>query len=142
VANSQPFLAVFEDFLSTPNHARDVGAHLEVVLADGVAMEHRVVTDVLNHLDRPDINPAGDFLDDIVADKADLILSEEQTRDDGRSLQRVVGDRFIELLKQRVGKHGKPKAKIRNYKSEIRESKFETGKSRLENDNSKPQSGP
>src|SRR5208282_5938271 len=93
-------------------------------------MEHRVVTDVLDHLDRPDINPAGDLLDDLIADKPDLILSEEETRDDGRSLQRVAGDHLLELIKQRVGKHGGEKRKLENRNSKLENRNWKTIPSR------------
>ena len=70
-----------EDVVAAAQHAADVGADLDVVFADGLEMQHGVVTGDIAHVELGDADAPGHFGNDRVGEIADFVLRIEQHGD-------------------------------------------------------------
>ncbi len=96
VADAELGLAVVEDLVAAAQHAGDVGADLDVVLAGGLGAQHGVVAEDGADVEVEEVEALGDLLDDGLGDVADLILRVEQHGDERRALDRVERDQLVE----------------------------------------------
>src|SRR5215472_3253479 len=107
VADFQAFLGTLEDFVAAHQHASDVGANLHVMLAHGLAMQHRVVRQRFFDLDIVQIQSARDFRNHFVADVAVFVLRVHQHRNQRAALDGIAGLQLLEFSRKYGGKlHG------------------------------------
>ena len=90
--DAEAVLEVVEQLLAADEHAGDVGAHVDEVVADGLALEHLVERAGAEHLGRRDADQLGDVLHGVVGDVAVLLLRQVQERDQRRLGPRVPSD--------------------------------------------------
>ena len=96
MADAELGLAVIEDLVATAQHAGDVGADLQVVLAGWLGAQHGVVRKHVAYVQLKNADALGDLGDDGVGDIADLILRVEQHGHERRALERVDGYEMVE----------------------------------------------
>ena len=90
--DAQAVLEVVQQLLAAEQHARDVRAHVDDVVADGLALEHLVERARAEHLGRRDADQLGDVGHGVVGDVAVLLLRQVQQRDERGLAHRVAGD--------------------------------------------------
>ncbi len=89
VAHFQAFFGALENIVTATQHASDVGADLDVMLAHRLAMQHRVVGERLFDLNGAEIEASGNFRDHFVADETEFVLRVQQHRDQRAALDRI-----------------------------------------------------
>src|SRR5690606_19459527 len=93
--DAEPALEVVEQLLTAEEHAGDVRADVDDVLADRLALEHLVERGGAEHLGRRDPHQLGDVDHRLLGDVAVLLLGEVQQRDQRRPLAGVAGDDLL-----------------------------------------------
>src|SRR5690242_12846859 len=107
VAYLETLLGALQDFVATLEHARDVGADLHVMLAHGLAVQHRIVGQRFFDLHVVQVEAPGDFNDHFVADVAEFVLRVHQHGNQGAALDRIPGLQLLEFRRKFGGKfHG------------------------------------
>ena len=93
--DAEAVLEVVEQLLAAEEHARDVRAHVDEVVAHRLALEHLVERAGAEHLGRRDVDELGDVRHGVVGDVAVLLLGQVQQRDERRLRPRVAGDDLL-----------------------------------------------
>ena len=96
VADAELGLAVVEDLVAAAQHAGDVGADLDVVLAGRDGAQHGVVGEDVADVELEEVEAGGDLVDRGLGDVADLVLRVEQHGDEGGALDGVEGNEVVE----------------------------------------------
>ena len=94
VADFEALLGPFKNVVAAAEHAGDVGANLDMVLAHRFAAEHRVVGKRFFDLNGVKFEAFRDFRDHFVADATELIL---RVHHHGMSALRLTGYAFCSL---------------------------------------------
>src|ERR1039458_8260331 len=81
-SDAELFAKTLVDFVSSAEHATDVGTNLDVVFAGGLEAKHGVVGGDVAHLKLGDANAAGNFGDDRIGEIANFVLRVEQHGDE------------------------------------------------------------
>src|ERR1700730_15087091 len=100
MANFQALLRALEKSVAALKHARHIGANLHVVLAHGLAVQHRVVLQSLFNLHVVEPQPAPDLLDHLVAHAAVFILRVHHHGDQRAALGRIAVLEQFELRRK------------------------------------------
>jgi len=74
MSDPELLFAMFEQFFSTAEQARDVCANLHIEFATRLGRKHRVIADHVANIEDGQLQPFGEFGNDLVGKKADLVL--------------------------------------------------------------------
>ncbi len=100
VADLQALLGALEEFIAAAEHAGHIGADLNVMLAHGLAPQHRIIGEGFLDLKGVEIEAPGDLRDHFIADGAVLILRVHEHRDERAALKRITGLQFFEFRRE------------------------------------------
>src|SRR5579863_6939865 len=105
-ADAELFAEALVDFVGSAEHATDVGADLDVVLAGRLEAKHGVVGGDVAHLKLGDADAAGNLGNDRVREIADLVLRVEQHGNQRRAANGILLDQRVETSSQRGREDG------------------------------------
>ncbi len=86
--------------VAAAHHAGNVGADLDVIAPGGLAAKHRIVSQRFGDLQDIEVEALGDFLEDLVAERAELILRVEHHGNQRGSLDRVAPGEVVKFFFQ------------------------------------------
>src|SRR5262249_34639285 len=89
VADFEALFGVLQQLCTAAQHTGDIGADLHVVLADGFAVQHRVVSQGLLDLHVVEVEAPRDFGDQLIGDMAEFVLAIHQHGNKRAALDRV-----------------------------------------------------
>ncbi len=92
MADAEALLQMREHLIAAAQHAGNIGANLDVILADGLAAQHRVISHRLGNLSHVQVEPPRDFSEHVIADESVIILRVHHHRDQRRALERIAAD--------------------------------------------------
>ena len=93
--DAEAVLEVVQQLLAADQHARDVGADVDHVVAHRLALEHLVERRRAEHLGGGDVDQLGDVRHGVVGEVSVLLLRQVQQRDQRRLLDRIAGDDVV-----------------------------------------------